>query len=179
MRILDGIAVLALGLTIGATIGPDAAVAQEQSRVDAKQDWSIFTAGDGDSKVCWIASKPTESGASRGGNAVEVRRGDIYLMVTNRPSDGTENEVSFVAGYPFKKGSTVEAKVGTDSFEMFTVEENAWLSSKEKDAQIVDAFRRGVTATVSGVSSRGTTTTDTFSLQGFTAALGEAKKRCQ
>jgi hypothetical protein len=31
---------------------------------------------------------------------------------------------------------------------------------------------------VTGVSSRGTTTKDTFSLLGFTAALDEAERRC-
>jgi hypothetical protein len=32
---------------------------------------------------------------------------------------------------------------------------------------------------VSGVSSRGTTTEDTFSLMGFTAALNDAEARCR
>ena len=43
---------------------------------------------------------------------------------------------------------------------------------------IVAALRRGSTATVTGVSARGTTTVDTFSLSGFTAAVGDAEKRC-
>jgi len=39
-------------------------------------------------------------------------------------------------------------------------------------------LRRGVKALVSGVSSKGTRTKDTFSLLGFSAAFAEAQKRC-
>lgn len=168
---------MALALTVALPLSGVAA--QTQSRVAYEKDWSIFTAGEGADKVCWIASKPTQSRAMRGGEPVEVRRGDIYLMVRHKPADGTENEVSFIAGYPFKKGSKVEAEIGSDKFDMFTMDENAWMASKDKDNEIVAAFRRGAKAELQGVSSRGTTTVDEFSLSGFTAAIDEAKKRCK
>lgn len=158
---------------------PLMAAAQTQTRVEAMKDWSIFVSGEGAQKVCWVASQPTSSSAVRGGQSVEVRRGDIFLMVAFRPGDGARNEVSFLAGYPFKKGSSVEASVGSEKFEMFTMGENAWMSSADRDKAIIDAFKRGSRAQVKGVSGRGTTTTDTFSLSGFTAALTEAEKRCQ
>lgn len=172
--ILSGFAAAALSVAL--SLG--AAQAEPQQRVDAKQDWAIFAAGDGQQKVCWIASKPTDTAARRGGQSVEVQRGEIYLMVSFRPGDGARNEVSFQGGYPFKQGSTVEAAVGSDKFEMFTMGENAWTSSNDKDAEIVAAFKRGADAKITGVSSRGTTTIDTFSLQGFTAAVDAAKKLC-
>lgn len=153
-------------------------MAQTQSRVGSQKDWAIFQAGEGGQKVCWIASKPTQSSATRDGKAVEVRRGDIFLMVAFRPGDGASNEVSFLAGYPFKQGSSVVANVGSDTYEMFTVGENAWMSSGEKDTQIIASFKRGSSATLKGTSSRGTVTSDTFSLQGFTAAVDEARKLC-
>ena len=37
----------------------------------------------------------------------------------------------------------------------------------------------GADAVITGVSTRGTTTTDTFSLRGFTAAINEARKLCK
>jgi hypothetical protein len=43
----------------------------------------------------------------------------------------------------------------------------------------VAAFRRGSEATVVGRSARGTETSDTFSLLGFTAALEDAEARCR
>lgn len=166
-------------LAVAALIGAPAAVAQGSADlVESQQDWSVFARGDGSDKVCWIASSPTDSRALRDGNAVEVNRGDIYLMVSFRPSESVAKEVSFISGYPFKQGSTVEADVGDDGWEMFTVGENAWLSSSDKDAKMVDAFKRGANAKFTGVSSRGTTTIDTFSLLGFTAAVEKAQSLC-
>ncbi len=155
------------------------AAAQTQTRVDAKQDWSIFQAGDQASKVCWIVSQPTRTGAFRNGKSVQVRRGEIFLMISIRPADGVENEVSYLGGYPFKPGSKVEAKVGSDKFSLFTEGENAWAPSAKDDAALVDAFRRGSSATVEGVSARGTSTVDTFSLSGFSAALDSAAALCK
>jgi len=155
------------------------ALAQSQNRVDAKRDWAVFEASADGGKICWIVSKPTKSIALRGGKQVSVTRGDIYLMVAVRPGDGVENEVSFIAGYPFKKGSEVEATVGSTSFAMFTDGENAWAPSPAEDDRIVAAFIKGIDTKVEGVSSRGTTTVDTFSLLGFSDALDAAKTRCE
>ncbi|MEL7348305.1 MAG: invasion associated locus B family protein [Pseudomonadota bacterium] len=161
-----------------AILAPTAAEALTANRVDAKRDWSIFEAEADGNKVCWIVSQPKQSSAFREGKPVEVRRGDIFLMVAVRPADGVVNEVSFIAGYPFQQGTTVETKIGSNEFTMFTDGENAWLSSPDEDNQIVGAFRRGRDAEVRGTSSRGTTTVDTFSLLGFTAALQAAKDLC-
>jgi hypothetical protein len=158
--------------------GHGPAPAQVQESVGSEDDWSIFEASANGSKVCWIASQPTKSAAYRDGKLVEVRRGDIFLMVSVRPNDGVKNEVSFISGYPFKSGSEVETKVGDKSFTMFTEGENAWAQSSADDDAIVNAFRAGVDAKVEGISSRGTRTVDTFSLIGFTAALDKAASLC-
>ena len=155
-----------------------AAPAAGQTRVDAKKDWSIFEAGEGASKVCWIVSQPKSSSATRGGQTVQVNRGDIFLMVAVRPGDDVRNEVSFLSGYPFKEGSTVTVTVGSNDYTLFTNGENAWTQSGAEDDQITAAFRAGSEARVVGESSRGTTTRDVFSLSGFTAALDSARDRC-
>ena len=100
-------------------------------------------------------SQPTKSAAFRNGKAVEVRRGDIFMMIAIRPADGVTNEVSFLGGYPFKKGSEVKASIGNDNFTLFTEGETAW------------------------APTRGTKTVDTFSLAGFTAALDTAADLCK
>ncbi len=172
MRFFPG--TVAVGLIAVLVAGAAAA----QSRVDARRDWSIFEAGQGAQKVCWVASQPKTSTAERGGQTVQVNRGDIYLMVAIRPSDKVKNEVSFLAGYPFKEGSNVTVKVGSNAFTMFTDKENAWTSSGDEDDKITSAFRAGTDARIDGESSRGTKTHDTFSLLGFTDALDAARKRC-
>jgi methyl-accepting chemotaxis protein len=52
------------------------------------------------------------------------------------------------------------------------------IASAEDDASLVAAMKRGADATVVGRSSRGTQTSDKFSLIGFTAAVEEAATRC-
>jgi hypothetical protein len=155
-----------------------AAPALAQTRVDAKRDWSIFEAGEGGQKVCWIVSQPKSSSAERGGQTVQVNRGDIFLMVAVRPADNVKNEVSFLSGYPFKEGSNVTVTVGSNNYTLFTNGENAWTQSGAEDDQITAAFRAGSDARVVGESSRGTMTRDLFSLSGFTAALDSARERC-
>ncbi len=155
-----------------------AAPAIGQTRVDAKRDWSIFEAGEGASKVCWIVSQPKSSSATRGGQTVQVNRGNIFLMVAIRPADNVRNEVSFLSGYPFKEGSNVTVTVGDKNYTLFTNGENAWSQSGAEDDQITSAFRAGADARIAGESSRGTTTRDVFSLSGFTAALDAARQRC-
>ena len=174
---LGTIALLA-GILTG-VVGPGAAGAQTQQRVDAKKDWSIFQAEAEGRRVCWIVSQPTRTAAFRNGKSVQVNRGDVFLMISIRPADGVANEVSFLSGYPFKKGSEVKASVGAKKFTLFTEGENAWAPSAKDDASMIDAFRRGARAKVEGVSKRGTKTVDTFSLSGFTAALEAAVGLCK
>lgn len=164
---------------LAAAVALGAAEAQTQTRVDASKDWSVFQAGAEAQKICWIVSKPTTWSAYRGGKKVEVRRGDIFLMVSIRPADGVVNEVSFLGGYPFKPGSKVAVKVGTEDYSMFTEGENAWAPSSDDDSALVAAFRKGSSTKVEGVSSRGTRTVDSFSLNGFTAALEAASALCK
>lgn len=157
-----------------------AAFAQtEYERTTATRDWSVFQAGEGASKVCWTLSKPKKSEARRGGARATVNRGDIYLMVAVRPAQGVRNEVSTVIGYTFRDKSTVRVDIGSGTFSMFTDGANAWLENAAADDQMVAAMKRGADAVLTGVSSRGTTTIDTYSLLGFTAALDEAQRLCR
>lgn len=155
------------------------ALAQSAERVAAHTDWSVFVAAE--PKECYIVSPPTESVATRGGSKVEVQRGDIRLFVAFRPGDSVSNEVSFTGGYPFRDDSTVTLSVGSDSFTLTPgqgdASEWAWTAPSD-DSRAVAAMRRGANAKLVGVSSRGTTTEDTFSLMGFTAAVEDAEQRC-
>ena len=83
-----GTIALLAGILTG-VIGLGTAGAQTQQRVDAKKDWSIFQAGDGGQKICWIVSQPTKTSAIRNGKSVQVNRGDIFLMVSIRPAERT------------------------------------------------------------------------------------------
>ncbi|MEL6234277.1 MAG: invasion associated locus B family protein [Pseudomonadota bacterium] len=157
-----------------------ASPAPAETRVDAKADWSVFKS-DGGGRECWIVSAPTGWKATRGGTDVtsQVRRGDILLMVAVRPDDSVTNEISYTSGYPFRSDSSVKVEIGDDAHELFTEGEWGWLSSPDEDNAMVEDMKRGLTATLTAVSTRGTQTVDTFSLRGFTAALDAARELCR
>ena len=154
------------------------ASAQEESdnRVSANTDWSVFV--ESDPTECWAVSAPKETLNTRDGNTVDVRRGDIRLIVFYRPSENVNGQVMFTGGYPFANESTVSVQVGDTTFQMFTQGETAWPATPEDDAKFVAAMKRGANAILTGRSGRGTQTQDTFSLLGFTAAVEEAANRC-
>jgi invasion protein IalB len=155
-----------------------ATTAQEQStnRVAAKTDWSVFV--EGDPKECWSVSAPKESVNTRDGRVVAVRRSDVLLFVTFRPGSDVKGQVSFTGGYPFAGGSTVNMDVSGTEFELITDGEWAWPATPAEDTKIVDAMKAGAQAVLTARSARGTQTKDSFSLQGFTAAIEDAGKRC-
>lgn len=177
-----------MGKIIGTLAGLSLAVAgglagaQETStnRVAAETDWSVFVETDPTS--CWAVSTYKESVNTRDGRVVAVRRDEILLFVSYIPGSGANGQVSFTGGYPFAPGSSVKVEIGSNTFLLSTHEnthkEMAWSPSAEEDAKIIAAMKRGSEAVITARSARGTTTKDTFSLLGFTAAVEEAKKRC-
>ena len=146
------------------------AAAQEAS------DWTVFR--DSDPMECFAASAPTSQENSRDGQPVEVSRGETRLFVFYRPSEGVNGQVTFTGGYPFADDSRVTLEVAGSEFLLFTDGEWAWPANPEEDARIVEAFRGGSEAVLTGQSERGTVTRDTFSLQGFAPSVEEAQRRC-
>lgn len=167
----------ALGLATGMIFAGLGAQAQESTnRVAANTDWSVFE--ETNPRECWAVSAPKGSENTRDGQVVAVRRGEILLMVFSRPGNSVTEQVAFTGGYPFAGGSTVNLRVGDNSFDLYTEGEWAWPATPDADTQIVAALKRGASAVLTARSSRGTQTQDTFSLLGFTAASEEAVSRC-
>jgi hypothetical protein len=166
-----------LGVVAVLTVA-QAGYAQQQSenRVSASTDWAVYV--ENEPKECWAVSAPVETLNTRDGSAVDVRRGDIQLIIFYRPAESIAGQVMFAGGYPFASGSTVSLKIGDTTFDMFTEGEFAWPATPEDDAKIVAAMKRGADAVLTGRSGRGTQTDDKFSLLGFTAAVDEAASRC-
>ena len=154
------------------------AFAQETTtnRVSANTDWAVYV--ESEPTECWAVSAPKETTNTRDGNPVDVRRGDIQLIVFYRPAADVAGQVMFTGGYPFASGSTVTMQVGETTFQMFTEGEFAWPANTEDDAKFVAAMKRGTDAVLTARSGRGTQTEDKFSLLGFTAAVDEAASRC-
>ncbi|MBL1436066.1 MAG: hypothetical protein COB08_007690 [Rhodobacteraceae bacterium] len=154
--------------------------AQELAMVDSETDWSVYVAES--PKECFIVSKPTDWSAQRDGQAVTVRRGDIRFYISIIPGEQISSEPSFLAGYPLRQDAPVEMKVKDTTINLYPNAEinaeYAW-PRPDEDAALIAAMRGGSEATIIGTSARGTITTDTFSLIGFTAAYEKAQEMCQ
>ena len=147
------------------------------NRVDSKQDWSVFM--ENNPSQCWIVSAPSRTKATRNGKTVKVTRSEIQLFALFEPSQSIFGQISFTSGYQFKNGSTVKISIGSSEHILSQTDgEWAWPKSPEQNEELLKSLRRGVKALVSGVSSKGTRTKDTFSLLGFSAAFAEAQKLC-
>jgi len=177
-----------LSIGLAAVVLAGGAVAQGTSRVAVHTDWTVFEAGRGGSGFadCWSASVPRASVNTKGGKTVDVRRGEIQLMVAFTRGSSSP-QVAFTGGYPYGDAGTVTVEVDGKKFTLMTQNQPdangettgwAWPRDPGDEPKIIDAMRRGSEAVLSGQSSRGTSTKDTFSLLGFTAALDEAQRRC-
>ncbi len=164
---------LLAGVGLAATVAiTDAPVqAQEAELIGRFGDWEAYTRGGTDDRFCYIVSKPKEA-------SLRSRRGDIFLLVWHRPAKKEFDVVQVDAGYSFKKESEVEVKVGGEEWQLFTRDGNAWTYKGEDDANIVQAMRKGARMTVKGMSSRNNPTTDSYSLNGVTAAHRAINKAC-
>lgn len=99
-------------------------------------------------------------------------------MPTHRPGEKVFGEISVEAGYTYKPGSEVEVTIDGQTFKLFTQGGNAWAYDEKADQALVNAMRAGQQMVVKGTSTRGTLTTDTYSLTGFTAAMQSIDKAC-
>lgn len=168
-RLASLIAVTALAAGLGAA----GAQAQSIERIGDYSDWSAFKYLEDDGKqVCFMASEPTKAEGNY------TRRGEIHAMVTHRPEEDRNDEVSIQAGYTYQEGAPVEVEISALKLRLFTQGESAWTVDKDTDQQLVQAMVRGNTMVVKGTSSRGTNTTDTYSLSGFTRAYEAISKAC-
>lgn len=135
--------------------------------------WSAFSYSQSvEGKVCFMASKPTKS------LPAGARRGDIYAQVTHRTVKKAHNVFSVIIGYTFKPNSEATLIIGDEKFPLMTQGDSAWAQSDEADEKIAQAIARGREMVIEGLSSRGTKTTDTFSLSGSAAALKAISQEC-
>lgn len=149
------------------------AMASEPRLLGTYSDWSAYVFKEGESKVCYMASQPKKAEGNY------TRRGEVFALVTHRPAEGTKNVFSYITGYPYKPGSDATVKIGSTNFTLFTQDETAWAPDSASDNKIAATIRKGSKMVVKGTSTRGTLTTDTFSLKGSSAAHEAISKECK
>lgn len=136
------------------------AEASGTKRIGTYGDWAAYVFTENGNKVCYMASEPKKAEGDY------TKRDDIFAMITHRPAEGTQDVFSYVTGYTYKSGSDVTLKANGQAFTLFTQADTAWAPDSTTDSRIAQAIRKGSKMVVKGTSSRGTLTTDTFSLKG-------------
>ena len=83
-------------------------------------------------------------------------------------------------GYTYKKDTLVTIQIDKNKKYEFNVIENdtAFSDDANTDKQIIVEMKKGNNMKVVGFSSRGTKTTDTYSLVGFSAAYAHISNLC-
>ncbi len=152
---------------------PPAAGAAEAEVIDNFKAWTAFAETEGGKKTCYLASAPQKAAGKY------KKRDDPYVLVTHRPAEKSVGVVSVRAGYTYKKDGEVEVNIDGQRFTLFTDAGDAWAYDSKADRALVTAMKGGLTMIVAGISSRGTLTTDTYSLKGFTAAFKAINKACK
>jgi hypothetical protein len=138
-------------------------------------DWGAYTASPGGKKVCFAISKPTSSQTVPPNRP----RNPVYIFISTRPADKVSNEISVIAGYPFKPSSEASAAVGATSFALYTQLDGAWIKNAADEANMITAMRSGDTVVVKGVSAKGTQSIDTYTLKGVSQALDRVGAECK
>ena len=136
-------------------------------------DWSAFAEGEGKNLACMAVSKPKKAEGNYS------RRGDVFAIVTHLPGQNKWNEFSIVAGYNYQPNSNPDVTIGDMKFQLFTSGSRAWSFSPSEDEKIVKFLKSSMKMKVVGTSSRGTITSDTYSLVGFSKAYQKINEACK
>lgn len=164
--------VIALAALLLLVAGPAAAQGQGVSVLGTFEDWTAYSYEEEGTTVCYIGSQPVKEEGDY------TSRGDVAALVAQRPARNSRDVFSIVAGYTYRPGSEVTVTIGGLNSKLFTKGDRAWARDSKTDQQLVQAMIRGLTMEVKGISSRGTNTTDTFSLRGFTDAYNKSLEAC-
>ena len=162
-------------------------------------DWNVFVGEVGKGRICYTLAQPkTREPAS-------LTRDPGYAFISDRPSEGVRNEVSFIMGFDVASGDTAESKtdakpgekptksdaksktsaapapvalVDQASFEMLPKGGNLWVKNAAKESALIAEMRKGVKLVIKAASLRGHQSIDTYSLGGFAQAMERLQKEC-
>ncbi len=167
------IAALSLTALLVALAAVPTARAQGIKTVGIFGDWSAFQFSEDGNPACYMSSEPIKATGNY------TKRGEVFAIISHRPAEKRIGEISIIAGYNYQKDSAVKVTIDKQSFELSIIQDDsAWARDAAADKKLVQAMKKGNQMIVKGTSSRGTPTTDTYSLKGFTKAYNAIGKAC-
>jgi hypothetical protein len=164
-------------LTLGLTLGWSAAVSAQSAEEGAVEtgrfgDWIVHQNAGSGPKTCFAASVPKAK------EPAGANRSKIVFYISAWPKEGIKSEISVKLGYPIKPESSIAVSVGSDSFSLFPQEDRAYVADATEELKMIEALRKGSKVVVQATSTRGTQTTDTYSLAGLGQALQAVATAC-
>ena len=121
---------------------------------------------------CYIGSLPFKSDLPE-----TKKRGDNYILVY-KIIGSEDNIVQVEAGYKYNLEKDIVVKIDNTSFSFYSTEDSSETAWTDDDQKVIYAMKKGLELVLSGQSSRGTITNDTYTLKGFTAAINKLNKDC-
>jgi hypothetical protein len=193
----------AVAATKAAKPAPKSGAKEEASKpslVATFGDWNVFVGQVGKGRICYTLAQPKSR------EPASLTRDPGYAFISDRPSEGVRNEVSFIMGFDVSGGDTAESKtdakpgekpsksdaksktsaaaaapvalVDQASFEMLPKGGNLWVKNAAKESALIAEMRKGVKLVVKAASLRGHQSIDTYTLSGFTQAMDRLQKEC-
>ena len=214
---LRAIGVVAVAVCVASALLPPAVAATKAAKPASKSgakeeaskpslvatfgDWNVFVGEVGKGRICYTLAQPKSR------EPASLTRDPGYAFISDRPSEGVHNEVSFIMGFDVSGGDTAEAGseakpgekpaskssakskpsaaapapvalVDQTSFEMLPKGGNLWVKNAAKESALIAVMRKGAKLVIKAASLRGHQSVDTYSLGGFAQAMDRLQKEC-
>lgn len=167
-RVVRGLTVL----TVCSAAALTTVQAAEPQAVATYRDWTVFTRDVDNDVVCYAVSEAKEK------SPTSAQHGDVFFIVATWKSGAAKDQPSLMVGYKLQDKSEPVVRVGSDKWEMYASQNEAFVDKTSDEQSLIRAMRRGSDMRISALSARGTATSYTISLLGVTAALDRVKSAC-
>lgn len=165
--------VLATLSSLTAVFSTSSAVAQQPEAKATFRDWSVFVRETDGEKICFAATEATDKSPK------SVNHGDVFFLIATWKSGAAKEQPSLMTGYALNTKPEPTLRIGSDKWEMYSSENEAFIEAASEEQRLINAMRRGADMRISAVSQRGTATSYVISLRGVSAALDRAKAECR
>lgn len=149
------------------------AFAADPQTVALFKDWTVMVQETGNDRICFAVAEAKDMAPK------SVNHGEIFFMVATWKSGVASGQPSFRAGYNLKDAPPPVVRIGSQKWDMYVSDNEAFVESAASEQGIIAAMRQGADMRISATSGRGTATNYVFSLSGVSAAFDRAKEACQ
>ena len=161
---ISGLAVTGVGVS---------AAAQQPEAKATFRDWSVFVREVDGEKICFAATEASDKSPK------SVNHGDVFFLIASWASGAAKEQPSLMTGYALNGKPEPTLRIGSDKWDMYVSENEAFIEESSEEDRLVRAMRRGADMRISALSQRGTATSYVISLRGVSAALDRAAAECR